>query len=124
MEHLLYIHYLIFCVSNIYRSDFSKICSLVDNNKLHLLKRIAIEGDLKASKFRSLYWAIFLDVLPGDSQKWKEQRTEQRFAYESLKQRYALNPHLDNGCPDDPLSQDSKVIDLFKNYRKKYGSFF
>ncbi|XP_063704546.1 TBC1 domain family member 5 [Culicoides brevitarsis] len=93
-----------------YESEFTNICSLVDNKKLHVLRRVSVEGNLKSSKFRSIYWAIFLDVLRDTSDTWKEQKAEQRFAYESLKQRFSLNPHINTATKDDPLSQDELSV--------------
>lgn len=93
-----------------FRSEFTNICSLVDNKKLHVLKRVAVEGNLKSSKFRSIYWAIFLGVLKDKTETWKEQKAEQRFAYESLKQRFSLNPHINREIKDDPLSQDELSV--------------
>lgn len=80
---------------------------------MHVLRRVAVEGNLKSSKFRSIYWGIFLEVLCGHTETWKEQKAEQRFAYESLKQRFSLNPHINTQTNDDPLSQD-KVIQDFR----------
>lgn len=93
-----------------FRSEFTNICSLVDNKKMHVLRRVAVEGNLKSSKFRSIYWGIFLGVLREKTETWKEQKTEQRFTYESLKQRFSLNPHINRETKDDPLSQDELSV--------------
>lgn len=94
------------------RSDYTTICTLFDNKKLDVLRRVAVEGNLKASNFRSVYWALFLEVFTEKSPEWKHQRCEQRFAYESLKQKYSMNPHL---CErhlndDNPLSQNQESV--------------
>lgn len=77
---------------------------------------IAVSGQLKVSKFRSIAWATLLGVLEGDSEAWAIQRRAHRVHYEHLKVKHSANPRCDpdanvaNEVHDDPLSQSNQSV--------------
>lgn len=83
----------------------STIC---EDPNLNHLRQIAIDGNLKVSKFRSVAWAILLKILKGNSNNWLLQRRKHRLTYQNVKQKYDSNPHKTEVVEDDPLSQSTQ----------------
>ena len=54
---------------------------LCEDPELENLRRNALQGNLKTSKFRSICWALLLNVLPHDSQQWAKIKNKQREWY-------------------------------------------
>lgn len=77
---------------------------------MNVLRQVAVEGNLKASNFRSIHWALFLEVFKQKSAHWKEERAEQRSAYEKMKQKFLSNPRSCDMLNDNPLSQNEGSI--------------
>ncbi|XP_059494254.1 TBC1 domain family member 5 isoform X3 [Stegostoma tigrinum] len=69
-----------------------------------------INGQLRSSRFRSVCWKLFLDVLPEDKKQWLNKITELRSHYERIKEIHITNPRKAAGQQDlvvnNPLSQD------------------
>lgn len=84
---------------------------IADESNLLNLRQLAISGELRASPFRSVCWAVFLGVLeaPG-SERWPKQRTLAREHYRALKEGFVMNPHLKTDVCDDPLSQSEQSL--------------
>ncbi|XP_052866382.1 TBC1 domain family member 5 isoform X2 [Anopheles cruzii] len=84
---------------------------IADEDNLFGLRQLAVSGELRASPFRSVCWAVFLGVLqaPG-SKSWPEQRRGARDHYHHLKNRFVMNPHLSTDVGDDPLSQSKQSL--------------
>jgi TBC1 domain family protein 5 len=87
---------------------------LAQDKNLTKLKHIALSGDLKVSKFRSICWNLLLGVLKDTPDKWLNQRREQRQNYKEIKTKYNFNPHSEkrleekeNLDHDNPLSQEN-----------------
>uniref|UniRef100_A0A0N4ZEJ5 Rab-GAP TBC domain-containing protein n=1 Tax=Parastrongyloides trichosuri TaxID=131310 RepID=A0A0N4ZEJ5_PARTI len=57
-----------------------------------LLKQFALEGDLRTSKMRSIYWRLFLKVLPIDKDEWPTIIERYRCEYEELKMKHFTDP--------------------------------
>lgn len=93
-----------------YRLDWRNILTIANDTTLYDLRYMAVRGDLRASPFRSVCWAVFLGVLQPPSSEWIQQRTAHREDYLELKDRYMLNPHLNTDGSDDPLSQSSESL--------------
>ncbi|XP_055904535.1 TBC1 domain family member 5 homolog A isoform X2 [Eupeodes corollae] len=91
-----------------YRNEWTQIIASLEN--FDAIRDLAFNGDLKVSKFRSIYWALLLRVLNADHTTWKEQRVQQRNRYEKLKQEFVKNPHTAKFNNDDPLSQSKQSI--------------
>ncbi|XP_050433362.1 TBC1 domain family member 5 [Adelges cooleyi] len=90
--------------------------SLFNTASMDELRNIAIQGDLRASRFRSVCWRILLDILPLDSTKWISVIEKHRSRYEHIKQKHYNDPHSQDTEPDDPLSQSDSSI--WKQYFK------
>uniref|UniRef100_A0A8D8P613 TBC1 domain family member 5 n=1 Tax=Culex pipiens TaxID=7175 RepID=A0A8D8P613_CULPI len=93
-----------------YELDWRNILTIANDRTLYDLRHMAVRGDLRASPFRSLCWAVFLDALKPPSSEWVKQREAHREDYLQLKDRYMLNPHLNTDGSDDPLSQSSESL--------------
>ncbi|XP_067862208.1 TBC1 domain family member 5 isoform X6 [Heptranchias perlo] len=69
-----------------------------------------INGQLRSSRFRSVCWKLFLDVLPEDKKQWLNKIAELRSHYEQIKETHITNPRKAAGQQDlvvnNPLSQD------------------
>lgn len=74
---------------------------------LKKLRTIAINGDLKISKFRSIIWNILLGALTNNPAKWVEMREKQRRQYFEIKKKHVLDPTCLKVAEeqDNPLSQ-------------------
>lgn len=79
---------------------------LSEDSHLIELRRLAINGELKTSKFRSICWSVLLGVLTGRSQSWITQRRCDRDRYVDLIKQFYINPRM--AAEDDPLSQSDK----------------
>jgi len=82
---------------------------LYKNTNIRELQGNAINGELRASKFRSICWALLLDILPPDSSKWLKIITHYRNVYEVIKSKHDNDPHKEDSGPDNPLSQEDDV---------------
>lgn len=73
---------------------------------------MAVNGELKVSKFRSVCWNVLLGSLNRLPQTWIEQRSQQRQKYRAIRQKHILNPHLLQIAEekDNPLSQSKDSI--------------
>ncbi|XP_007505201.2 TBC1 domain family member 5 isoform X1 [Monodelphis domestica] len=82
----------------------------VNNNYLATIRLKGINGQLRSSRFRSVCWKLFLNVLPQDKSQWTSQTKELRAWYNRIKERHITNPRKAAGQQDlminNPLSQD------------------
>lgn len=112
--HVFYLDFLQFINFTIhnFRTEWRDLCLLAAESGLTKLKNLAIAGELKVSKFRSVCWNVLLEVLLGPSETWIAQRNEQRKVYQEIKQTYSLNPHTlpDAAEEDNPLSQSKDSL--------------
>lgn len=96
-----------------YWQEWQQLLKTLDDNP-ESIRDLAFDGQLKISKFRSVYWSLLLRVLNEDHRTWCFQRTQQRLCYGRLKQEFVKNPHqLDadqSNDNDDPLSQSSQSV--------------
>ncbi|XP_022221878.2 TBC1 domain family member 5 [Drosophila obscura] len=93
-----------------YRLEWTQLLANLDQSP-ETLRLAAFNGDLKMSKFRSVYWALLLRVLNAEHRNWHTQRQQQRSRYEKFRVDYVRNPHeLAVPDDDDPLSQSTKSI--------------
>lgn len=91
-------------------TDLSTIC---EDPRLAHLRQIASAGHLKVAKFRSVCWAVLLDVLRGDQHDWQQQRRIHRTMYAHIKGKWHTNPQQppqQNVVDDDPLSQSQQSL--------------
>ncbi|XP_037945832.1 TBC1 domain family member 5 homolog A-like [Teleopsis dalmanni] len=92
-----------------YRQEWCQLLNYLDENP-ETVKEHAFKGDLKISKFRSVYWALLLRVLNTDHRSWQQQREQQRKRYAQLEKEFVKNPHDMNLSNDDPLSQSTQSV--------------
>ncbi|XP_071104009.1 TBC1 domain family member 5-like isoform X6 [Haliotis cracherodii] len=76
------------------------------------LKKHGIEGRLRSSRFRSVVWKVYLEVLPDDISQWLKVCQDWRNKYEVLKNQLIVNPRKAVDRVDitinNPLSQDDE----------------
>ncbi|XP_053117494.1 TBC1 domain family member 5 isoform X2 [Hemicordylus capensis] len=81
----------------------------VNNNYLATIRLKGINGQLRSSRFRSVCWKLFLNVLPADRSQWINKTTKLRTLYDKIKEIHITNPRK-AGQQDlminNPLSQD------------------
>ncbi|XP_068944552.1 TBC1 domain family member 5 isoform X3 [Petaurus breviceps papuanus] len=82
----------------------------VNNNYLATIRLKGINGQLRSSRFRSVCWKLFMNVLPQDKSQWTRRTRDLRAWYNSIKERHITNPRKAAGQQDlminNPLSQD------------------
>nr|XP_033786570.1 TBC1 domain family member 5 [Geotrypetes seraphini]XP_033786571.1 TBC1 domain family member 5 [Geotrypetes seraphini]XP_033786572.1 TBC1 domain family member 5 [Geotrypetes seraphini]XP_033786573.1 TBC1 domain family member 5 [Geotrypetes seraphini]XP_033786574.1 TBC1 domain family member 5 [Geotrypetes seraphini]XP_033786575.1 TBC1 domain family member 5 [Geotrypetes seraphini]XP_033786576.1 TBC1 domain family member 5 [Geotrypetes seraphini]XP_033786577.1 TBC1 domain family member 5 [Ge len=82
----------------------------VNNNYLAAIRLKGINGQLRSSRFRSVCWKLFLNVLPQDRSQWISKTTELRMWYTKIKEIHIINPRKTADQHDlmvnNPLSQD------------------
>ncbi|XP_075443021.1 TBC1 domain family member 5 isoform X2 [Ascaphus truei] len=82
----------------------------VNNNYLATIRLKGINGQLRSSRFRSVCWKLFLNVLPQDRSQWISKAAELRTWYKKIKEIHITNPRKAAGQQDlminNPLSQD------------------
>ncbi|NXN94361.1 TBCD5 protein, partial [Rhinopomastus cyanomelas] len=81
----------------------------VNNNYLATIRLKGINGQLRSSRFRSVCWKLFLEVLPQDRSQWIKTTFDLRTSYNKIKEIHITNPRK-AGQQDliinNPLSQD------------------
>ncbi|XP_074756601.1 TBC1 domain family member 5 isoform X1 [Athene noctua] len=81
----------------------------VNNNYLATIRLKGINGQLRSSRFRSVCWKLFLEVLPQDRSQWIKITSDLRTSYSKIKEIHITNPRK-AGQQDliinNPLSQD------------------
>lgn len=70
-------------------NDLSTVC---EDERLVHLRQIACAGHLKVARFRSVCWAVLLDVLRGTHADWLLQRRVQRAMYAHIKRQWHTSP--------------------------------
>lgn len=89
---------------------------LFSNTSIHHLQYLAINGELRTSRFRSICWRRLLNILPSDSSTWLTTIQQSRSVYNLIKIKHHNDPHQEDCGPDDPLSQDDNVCFLLNSY--------
>lgn len=97
-------------LSHSYSTEWEKL--FMTRDMMNKLKDKAMEGDLRSSRFRSLIWKLFLEVLPPNMDEWVEKTRKSRSKFEELKNRLIVNPRKAVDSVDitlnNPLSQDEE----------------
>uniref|UniRef100_A0A182PZC0 Rab-GAP TBC domain-containing protein n=1 Tax=Anopheles farauti TaxID=69004 RepID=A0A182PZC0_9DIPT len=98
--------------SGVVKLEWRNIVTISNEKDKSQLRQLAVRGELRASPFRSVCWAVFLDVLvTPSSDKWPQQRSIARAHYRQLKEQFVLNPHQQTtDVRDDPLSQSKQSL--------------
>ncbi|XP_062302065.1 TBC1 domain family member 5 [Osmerus eperlanus] len=91
-----------------YRKEWDDL--FLNSNYLARIRQAGINGKLRSSRFRSVCWKLYLDVLPEDKSQWINKTKELRAQYEKIKETHITNPRKAAGQQDlvvnNPLSQD------------------
>ncbi|XP_058608725.1 TBC1 domain family member 5 isoform X2 [Onychostoma macrolepis] len=91
-----------------YRKEWDDLFQ--NSNYLARIRQAGINGRLRSSRFRSVCWKLYLDVLPEDKAQWISRTKEHRAHYEKIKETHITNPRKAAGQQDlvvnNPLSQD------------------
>uniref|UniRef100_H3DK54 TBC1 domain family member 5 n=1 Tax=Tetraodon nigroviridis TaxID=99883 RepID=H3DK54_TETNG len=94
------------CLS--YRKEWDDL--FLNSNYLARIREAGISGQLRSSRFRSVCWKLYLEVLPEDKSQWISKTMELRTQYEKIKETHITNPRKAKGHQDlvvnNPLSQD------------------
>uniref|UniRef100_A0A2C9L1G2 Rab-GAP TBC domain-containing protein n=1 Tax=Biomphalaria glabrata TaxID=6526 RepID=A0A2C9L1G2_BIOGL len=97
-------------MSHSYSTEWEKLFNTPDMMKK--LKEKSMEGELRSSRFRSLIWKLFLEVLPPSKEEWVEKTKQSRNKFEDLKNKLIVNPRKAVDSVDitlnNPLSQDEE----------------
>lgn len=91
-----------------YRKEWDDL--FLNSNYLARIRQAGINGRLRSSRFRSVCWKLYLEVLPEDKGQWINKTKELRAQYEKIKEMHITNPRKAAGQQDlvinNPLSQD------------------
>lgn len=91
-----------------YRNEWDDLFQ--NSNYLPRIRQAGINGRLRSSRFRSVCWKLYLDVLPEDKAQWISRTKDHRAQYEKIKEMHITNPRKAAGQQDlvvnNPLSQD------------------
>uniref|UniRef100_A0A665WET5 TBC1 domain family member 5 n=1 Tax=Echeneis naucrates TaxID=173247 RepID=A0A665WET5_ECHNA len=91
-----------------YRKEWDDL--FLNSNYLARIRQAGINGRLRSSRFRSVCWKLYLEVLPEDKGQWINKTKELRGQYEKIKETHITNPRKAAGQQDlvvnNPLSQD------------------
>ncbi|XP_032437177.1 TBC1 domain family member 5 isoform X1 [Xiphophorus hellerii] len=91
-----------------YRKEWDDL--FLNSNYLARIRQAGLNGRLRSSRFRSVCWKLYLEVLPEDKGQWIKRTKEHRAQYEKIKEMHITNPRKAAGQQDlvvnNPLSQD------------------
>ncbi|XP_043993800.1 TBC1 domain family member 5 isoform X4 [Gambusia affinis] len=91
-----------------YRKEWDDL--FLNSNYLARIRQAGVNGRLRSSRFRSVCWKLYLEVLPEDKGQWIKRTKEHRAQYEKIKEMHITNPRKAAGQQDlvvnNPLSQD------------------
>uniref|UniRef100_A0A0K0EF13 Rab-GAP TBC domain-containing protein n=1 Tax=Strongyloides stercoralis TaxID=6248 RepID=A0A0K0EF13_STRER len=89
-----------------YTEEWSR-CFQHGKIQLKILQQHALEGDLRSSKMRSIYWRLFLRILPLNKDEWLSIVERYRCEYQEMKIKHSRRPQdFNEGDPqsNNPLS--------------------
>ncbi|XP_061110617.1 LOW QUALITY PROTEIN: TBC1 domain family member 5 [Conger conger] len=91
-----------------YRKEWDEL--FLDSNYLARIRPAGTNGRLRSSRYQSVCWKLYLDILPEDKNQWINKTKELRAQYERIKETHITNPRKAAGHQDlmvnNPLSQD------------------
>ncbi|KAK3865498.1 hypothetical protein Pcinc_028894 [Petrolisthes cinctipes] len=89
-----------------YCAEWAEICKCAGTEMMQNLGRT---GEMRASRFRSVCWFIYLKILPPDHTQWLKMLREERERYETVRLELMVTPGHDDEALDpllnNPLSQ-------------------
>lgn len=78
-----------------------------DDPGLEELRRRAVTGYLRASRFRSVCWRALLGVFSDTKSNWLQELRKFRQHYDQKSQEFCMEPWENRNLRDDPLNQDA-----------------
>lgn len=97
-------------VSHSYSGEWERL--FCRDDYLNKLRRYAVKGMLRSTRFRSVCWKLYLGVLPENRMVWLEETRKWRKKYEDLKTQLIVNPRKSMDKADlsvnNPLSQETE----------------
>ncbi|CRK88223.1 CLUMA_CG002004, isoform A [Clunio marinus] len=91
-----------------YETEWRDLLLLASESGLRKLKEMAVSGELKTSKFRSVCWNVLLGGLNNSPETWIEQRSQQRVKYHEIRRKHIIDTSkLQVEERDNPLSQSN-----------------
>jgi hypothetical protein len=105
---LLFEEFLLKNTMPVFREEWAQLYRR-DDPELGELRRRAILGNLRVSRFRSVCWRSLLAVLPPDTSQWLSQLRQQRQHYARVLKELSLDPWDRSQPEDNPLSQKAEV---------------
>uniref|UniRef100_A0A0P4WL95 Rab-GAP TBC domain-containing protein n=1 Tax=Scylla olivacea TaxID=85551 RepID=A0A0P4WL95_SCYOL len=93
-----------------YSAEWAEVCRCVGTPVIQNLGR---SGEMRASRFRSVCWMVYLQILPDNHTNWLKVIREERENYETIRLRLMGTPgsHSDEALDpllNNPLSQDQE----------------
>lgn len=77
-----------------FRLEWHDLSTIAVDPELKRLRQVSIDGHLKVSKFRSVCWALMLNVFRGNSKVWVSQRVADREKFVYTKIKYGFKLHI------------------------------
>ncbi|XP_052813221.1 TBC1 domain family member 5-like isoform X1 [Mya arenaria] len=97
-------------ITHSYSLEWEKL--FLKQGYLRHLRNYAIRGNLRSSRFRSVSWKLFLEVLPEDPKQWICRTKKMRQKYVEIKDKLIVNPRKAVDGVDltfnNPLSQEDE----------------
>lgn len=93
-----------------YCTEWAEVCRCAGTPVIQTLGR---SGEMRASRFRSVCWMIYLQILPKNHSEWLKVIREERENYETIRLQLMVTPgsHSDEALDpllNNPLSQDQE----------------
>ncbi|XP_038058177.1 TBC1 domain family member 5-like isoform X2 [Patiria miniata] len=98
--------------SNSYRDEWLRLFERPDY--INVIKQEGLKGGLRSSRFRSVCWRVYLEVLPEHQDQWVASVQNDRERYAAIKRKYVVDPQTGSKSRDadlslnNPLSQDEE----------------
>ncbi|KAF7231904.1 hypothetical protein EG68_08465 [Paragonimus skrjabini miyazakii] len=103
-----------------YEKEWARLVGPNDNDSFHTgfistseLQNRAFTGTLRASPFRSIYWRIYLGLLPLEIRQWDTSLERYRKRFNEIDTHVNRNPRFKNDG-DHPLSENE--FSIWRNY--------
>lgn len=114
-------YYIFFFIENEYRMEWTSLSNITD---IVELRNSAINGDFRTSRFRSICWRLFLNLIELNSSQWLIDVEHHRTTYKNIVMEHYYDPHTEDSGSDDPLSQDDYVRFFFFKFPFVYKHLF
>ncbi|XP_071788383.1 TBC1 domain family member 5-like isoform X2 [Asterias amurensis] len=93
--------------SNSYRDEWLRLFERPDY--IQVIKQEGLKGKLRSSRFRSVCWRVYLEVLPESQAQWVTSVRQDREKYATIKRRYILDPQTGSESREADLSLNNPL---------------